>query len=323
MNVERDLPVAGRPEPSRLAAFRARLGIYRKPTILALSILGCVLTWWLYVVLPATPHFDSKVGFDAYAYWLVNPAHPYQVPLGDLGSFTYSPAFAQLVSPAHLISFDVFFAMWDTFLFLNLVWLTKRMSLAWLVFLPVSLELFHGNVHLLLATVCVLGFDYPALWSIGILTKLTPGVSLLWFVVRREWRSLAWALGVTAAVSAVSFAIDPGAWWDWVKFLTTSNATGAGSNDWYSYLFPPLWARIAAAALLVVWGARTDRRWVVPVATAIAMPVIWVTTPAILMAIPRLRGRFPPAGRVEAADEAADVAAPSGGKLGRIGRLLG
>jgi len=274
-----------------VARVRARLPIYRKPLILALSIFGVVLLGWFLFVVPTSPTFNSKVGFDAYAYWLVDPLHPYRVPLGDLGSFTYTPAFAQVMSPVHLLSFDFFFVLWFGFLFMNLVWLTRRYALAWLVFLPVSLELYHGNVHLLLATVCVLGFEYPALWSIGILTKVTPGVSLLWFVVRREWRSLAWALGATAAIAAVSFAIAPGAWWDWVKFLQSSNDTGPVVNDKFASLIPPLWLRLGVAAAIVIWGARTDRRWVVPVATAIAMPVIWPITPAILMAIPRLRGK--------------------------------
>jgi len=275
------------------AAIAARLAVYRKPVILGLSIFGYVLFAWLMLVVPGRPGFRSIVGFDSFAYWNVDAFHPYDTTLGTLGSFTYSPAFALAASSTHNLPFGLFFFLWDSFLIANLVWLTRRMTLVWLVFLPVSLELYHGNVHILLATVCVLGFRYPALWSIGLLTKITPGVSLLWFVVRREWRSLAWALGATAAISAVSFAIAPSAWLDWVKFLTTSQETGAGSNDWYAFLFPPLWLRVAAAALLVVWGARTDRRWVVPVATALAMPVIWVTTPAILVAIPRLRKKSP------------------------------
>lgn len=291
------------------SAIRARLPIYRKPTILGLSIFGYLLFAWLMLVVPASPHFQSIPGFDSFAYWNVDPFHPYDAPLGTIGSFTYTPAFALVASPAHLLPFGLFFFLWGSFLVVNLVWLTRRMALVWLVFLPVSLELYHGNVHLLLATVCVLGFEYPALWSIGLLTKVTPGVSLLWFVVRREWRSLAWALGATAAISAVSFAIAPSAWFDWAKFLTTSQATGAGSNDWYAFLFPPLWLRVAAAAVLVVWGARTDRRWVVPVATAMAMPVVWVTTPAILVAIPRLRKKVLPAGRDAARDAATDAGA--------------
>ena len=285
--------MSGSVPPGLRARIRARLPLYRKPTILGLSIFGYVLFAWLMLIVPGAPHFKSLVGFDSFAYWNVDAFHPYEASLGTIGSFTYSPVVALIASPAHLLSFGLFFVLWDSFLIVNFVWMTRRMAFVWLVFLPVPLELYHGNVHILLATVCVLGFEYPALWSIGILTKVTPGVSLLWFVVRREWRALAWALGATAAISAVSFAIAPSAWFDWAKFLMTSQDTGAGSNDWYAFLFPPLWLRLAAAALLVVWGARTDRRWVVPVATAVAMPVVWITTPAILVAIPRLR-RKPP-----------------------------
>jgi hypothetical protein len=277
------------------ARFRARLPLYRKPAVLGFSIFGLALFAWLMLIVPGESTFQSLVGYDSFAYWYVDPFHPYLVSLGGLGSFTYSPAFALALSPTHFLSFGEFFVLWDSFLIVNLVWLTRRMALVWLVFLPVPLELFHGNVHLLLATVCVLGFEYPALWSIGILTKVTPGVSLLWFVVRREWRSLGIALGATAAISAVSFVIAPGAWFDWVKFLVTSESNGAGSNYLFESYVPSLWLRIAGAALLVIWGARTDRRWVVPVATCIAMPVFWITTPAILAALPRLRKKAEPA----------------------------
>lgn len=285
---------------SLAARFRTRLPLYRKPVVLALSGVGLVTYVWLLFIVPTYPTFQSKVGFDAFAYWNVDPFHPYTVALGGLSSFTYSPAFAMAISPFHNLSFDAFFLAWEVLLLVNMVWLTRRMALVWLVFLPVPLELFHGNVHILLATVCVLGFDYPVLWAFGILTKVTPGIGLLWFAVRREWRSLALALGATAAVAAVSFVIAPGTWLDWIKFLATSQATGAGSDYLYESLLPPLWLRGVMAAALVVWGARTDRRWVVPVAVVIAAPVVWITTPAILMAVPRLRARRIQAGRLSA-----------------------
>jgi hypothetical protein len=277
----------------RRAELAARLGLYRKPTLLGLSILGLLIFGWLMLIVPGTPNFRSLVGFDSYAYWSVSPFHPYEAPLGTAGSFTYSPAFALVFSPAHLLPFGVFFVLWDGFLIVNLVWLAGRKTLVWLVFLPVPLELYHANVDLLLASVCVLGFEYPALWSIGLLTKVTPGVCLLWFVARREWRSLALALGMTAAISAVSFVVAPSAWFDWARFLATSQANGPQVNDWYQFLFPPLSLRLAAASALVVWGARTDRRWVVPLAAMIAMPVLWVISPAVLTAIPRLWRQAP------------------------------
>jgi hypothetical protein len=298
--------------PGLLPRIWARLPLYRKPTILGLSIFGYLLFAGLMLVVPSTPNFNGFIGVDSLAYWYVDPFHPYVAPLGSLASFTYSPAFALVMCPAHLLPFAAFFVLWDSFLIANLVWLTRRMALAWMFFLPVPLELFAGNVHLLLATVCVLGFEYPALWSIGLLTKITPGVSLLWFIVRREWRSLAWALCATTAISAVSLVIAPGAWFDWVKFLVTSGAAGAGPNDRLGALLPPLWLRTVVAALLVVWGARTDRRWVVPVATAVAMPVVWINSLAVLVAIPRLRNKTAAAGDEAAIESSASpiVAVP-------------
>ena len=58
----------------------------------------------------------------------------------------------------------------------------------WLfAFPPVALELYHGNVHLLIAAAIALGFSYPWTWSFVLLTKVTPGLALVWFAVRREW----------------------------------------------------------------------------------------------------------------------------------------
>ncbi len=267
---------------------RSRLPLYWKPLLVALSGVGIAFLAFVMLIRPQT------MGFDAFAYWSVDPLHPYEAPLGSVRAFTYSPAAALLFAPAHLVSFAWFYILWAAFLAVVLVWLCRRYTLAWLAFLPVPLELYHANVHLLIAAVCVLGFRYPALWSFALLTKLTPGVCLLWFAVRREWRSLAVALGVTAAIAAVSFAIAPYAWPDWLRFLADSSAAGPGVNDKsYLVLVPPLWLRMVAAALIVVWGARTDRRWTMPVAATIALPVLWITGPAILAAIPRLTRTAP------------------------------
>ena len=56
---------------------------------------------------------------------------------------------------------------------------------------------------------------------------------------------------------------------------------------------PPLVVRLPLAAVLLVFAARTDRRWLVPVCMVLASPVIGWGTFALLAAIPRLRGRGP------------------------------
>ena len=80
-----------------------------------------------------------------------------------------------------------------------------------LAFPFVAVELTGGNIHLLLAAAIVAEFRWPAAWSFVLLTKVTPGIGLLWFAVRREWRPLMIALGATAAIAGLTFIIVPGA----------------------------------------------------------------------------------------------------------------
>jgi hypothetical protein len=47
----------------------------------------------------------------------------------------------------------------------------------------------------------------------------------------------------------------------------------------------PLIVRLPIAAVIVVWGALTDRPWVVPVAGLVALPVIWPGSFVMLLGI--------------------------------------
>jgi hypothetical protein len=120
---------------------------------------------------------------------------------------------------------------------------------------------------------------YPATWAFVLLTKVTPGVGVLWFAARREWRNLAIALGATALIVAVSFALAPSLWSAWFTALTTLQGQAAGEIP------IPLIVRLPIAAAVVWWGAVTDRRWAVPVAAVIATPVLWIGWPAWLVVL--------------------------------------
>jgi hypothetical protein len=138
---------------------------------------------------------------------------------------------------------------------------------------PVALTLI-GNPQIMLAAICILGFRYPALWSFALLTKISPGIGILWFAVRREWRSLGIALGATAIVAGVSFVLAPGAWFDFVRFATAN----AGTPSPNPVVPIPLFIRLPMSALLIVWGARTDRRWTVPIAVGWASLALYEST---------------------------------------------
>ena len=245
-----------------------------------LALAGLAFAGYLFlVVAPRAGTF----GFDAYAYWSVNMTDPYTVPAGTFGAFTYSPVIARLFSVFGGLSWPTFLWLWTAVLVATIVWLGWRQALFVLAFPPVALELYHGNVHLLMAAAIALGFRYPAAWSFLLLTKVTPGIGLVWFAVRREWRPLAIALGFTGVVVAVSLSVDRQLWVDWLDESIFKTAGGSPLNQFSIAI--PLALRLPAAALLVAWGGRTGRPWTVPVAATIALPILWPSGLAVLAAV--------------------------------------
>jgi hypothetical protein len=197
------------------------------------------------------------------------------------------------MAPLSVLPFEVFFALWFAVSLAILVWLVRPWP--WVVpmlILPIVYELCVGNVHYLLAAAFVVSLRRPAAWALPVLTKITPGVAGIWLAVQGRWRACAVAVGVTLGIVAVSYALSPSAWSDWFAFLAAS----PGRSE---YLAP----RIVLAALIAAWGARTNRPWVVPVAGWLALPVIWVNSWVILLAVIRLREpRWNPGAARTAAD---------------------
>ncbi len=226
-------------------------------------------------------------GLDARAYWAVGDGAPYAASLavGQPGAFLYAPPMALAFAPASLLPWPVFLSLWFALLLGALVWMARGWSLAILAFIPVLFELYYGNVNLLIAAAIVLGFRYPGAWAFVLFTKVTPGVGLLWFVFRREWRQLAGVAAVTFAVGVVSFVLAPGLWSQWAESLRRDLVSPASPG-----IAVPLWARTAVSVVVVWFGARTDRPWTVPVAAMLALPVLWVAGFSVAVgAVPLLR----------------------------------
>ncbi len=222
--------------------------------------------------------------YDARAYWLADWADPYAISgEGEKHAYLYSPAFLQLIAPLRALPFEWFGAAWVVITAVTLVAITRH----WLfvaMLIPITLiELEVGNIHFLLAAAVYLGMRYPAAWSFVLLTKVTPGIGLVWFAVRQEWRSLAIALAATAGIVALSAAFaPPGHWLEWVESLV-----GNAQQQWPYPLFPvPLAVRLVTAAGLIAWGAHTDRRWTKIVGTTLAIPTLWPANLAMLIGLP-------------------------------------
>lgn len=243
-----------------------------------------------YLFLVVAPRAGT-FGFDAYAYWSLDMADPYTVPAGTFGAFTYTPVIARLFAPFSLLEWPTFLWLWTAVMVATVIWLGWRSALLVLAFPPVALELYHGNVQLLMAAAIALGFRYPVAWSFLLLTKVTPGIGLIWFAARKEWQPLGIALGFTGALVAISLVLEPQLWVDWLNDSVLKTANGAPLNQFS--LAIPLWIRLPLAALLVAWGGRTGRPWTVPVGATLALPILWPSGFAILAALWPIAQRRP------------------------------
>jgi hypothetical protein len=239
---------------------------------------------------------------EAWCYWIPSILDPYrQSDWTSPVAYVYSPAFLELIAPLRALSWTAFVAVW-TALLLGAVFYLTGARLLLVGVLVAAAEVYGGNISLFLAVAIVLGFRWPATWAFVILTKVTPGIGLLWFALRREWRNLGIALAATAVVAGGSTLVMPLAWQQWVHVLIAN----AGRDGTWAAVPIALWIRLPVAVALVAWGARTDRRWTVPVASMLALPALWFGSLSMLLAVVTVRRMWETAGSVVGRAELGD-----------------
>ncbi len=255
---------------------------------------------WLLTIIGAW-----RPGTDALASWAVDLKDPWQGAATSMlgaGVYRYSPVMAQLTS---LFGWLPWLAYQYAFLAIQLaaiVWMGGR-RWPWIVLCPpVFWNLYFGNVDLLMGAAIVAGFRWPGSWAFLFVTKVTPFLGVGWFAFRGEWRRFATAIGVTAAICLGSFVLAPQLWSMWIDALRSMSELPQ------SVFYPPLIVRLPIAVVVTWFAARTDRRWLLPVACLIAVPNPWFVTFAILGASIALWPRDASVSSVPAARPASPVA---------------
>jgi hypothetical protein len=184
------------------------------------------------------------------------------------------------------LPFPVFATLMSCAAAAGIWWLLSPLSIRLRIpiLIACSYEITSGNVFWALAVAAVLGHRFAGAWVIPALTKITPCLGPIWFAARGEWRRLAIFCICLAIVVGASVAANPDAWSDWVSFLSNNSRGG------YTGALPvPLEVRVAAAAVITVLAARTDRVWLLPVSMTVATPVFAFAALTMLCAIPRLQ----------------------------------
>ena len=248
---------------------------WRAPLRLGLSVFGLAML--------ATFYASGGAGYDFMAYWTVDASAPYSTPIG-LGAFHYPPPFVYLAAPLSLLPFDIAYVVWTILMVGLLIWMTRSWALAWCGFPPVASELFHGNIHIAMAALIVVGLRYPPALAVVGLAKLTTGVALLWPVFRRDLRSFVAASATVVGIVVVSLILQgSGVWAAWFDHLfVRAETTHIGG----ALIDIPLAVRLPVAVGLLAWVAKTDRPWTLVVAVALSMPLLWIHSLAVLVALP-------------------------------------
>jgi hypothetical protein len=224
-------------------------------------------------------------GQDSHAYWLAAQGElAYSRPAGTLDAYLYSPAFLLLIMPLTWLPWPVFLAVWTALLLMIAIWLVKPLRWRWAVplFIFCLPEILVSNIYLLLSVAAVLGVRHSVAWVFPVLTKVTMGVGLLWFILRGDWRRFLQGISATGVIVGVCYALDPAAWHAWVQFLV---AHRDGTKDGL-LMFA---IRCLLAVILVTIGARRNWPWLIAPAMLLASPIlVSIITGALLVAIPRM-----------------------------------
>jgi len=248
---------------------------------LTAAAIGIIVAVW------ALLNLEGSYFRDARAYWGFDFDDLYgSGRVGVRSAYLYSPAFAQLMAPFSLLSWPVFAAAWSALNLGALAWMAGARVAALLLIIPgspVADEISTGNLHLLLGAAVVVGFRYPGSWALPLLTKVTPGIGLLWFAGRRAWRPFLWAVGITGLIALASFALAPDQWIAWFDVLQRSSEVPVSGS--VAVIPGPLAARVAVAALVALVAGATGRRWLAPIPLVLALPVPWSSGLSILVAM--------------------------------------
>lgn len=268
-----------------------RLRTWRPPTLSWSERLAVLVATglWLYAVLAANP-FGANIwssAVDSHPYWVTSFPDIYaHSVVGNRDAYLYSPVFLQLLTPLRALPWLGFVAVWTLVLLGALFAISGRRRFLWILLFFGWWELISGNISFLLALALVAGFARPSFWAFPLLTKVTPGLGLVWFAARGQWRALLVVLVSVAAVVAISMAlVGIGPWIDWVGTLFANNGVNI-TTDLYLPLGREI--RFPLAIALGIYAARTDRRALMPLVVVLALPVIWWGGLSILLATPAL-----------------------------------
>ena len=282
---------ATRPRLDRLVAERpvATMPVARRVARLAIvgaaavgAVLGIFELWYLFVV--GQPMSDFHAYYEAAA--RLNAGQTLYLPERDPffpDFYRYPPLLAILMRPLALIDYrsatTVWFGILVTATVLTPVVLGVRRRATWLAMgilgLPIAWSLGIGQAQVLVTLFLAIGSP----WAIALATqiKILPALVALYWIGRRDWRSLGWFVAISAGLLVVQLVLAPTETLDFPKVFGLDQVGIVSNLSPYS-VSRVLWVGlVAVGAIATLVLARTRWGW----AAAVSLSVL--SSPRLLL----------------------------------------
>ena len=253
--------------------------------LVAASVLGLIIGLDTLVLhLRFDPLADVRAYYDAGARLNAGlPLYVQSATTDDPGFYRYPPLLAIAFRPLALLPFETAALVWEGFLVVlfaaTLVRLGLRNRWTWIVTgwlaAPIAWSLAVGQAQVAVTFLVALGSP----WAIALAghLKLLPAVVAIYWLGRRDWRSVATFAAWLVGLAALSFILEPSGTIAFLGFPDLGQVGNVENRSLYA-LSPVLWAVFVAGALaLAVRLAPTRAGW------ALAVGVSVLISPRLLL----------------------------------------
>ena len=234
-------------------------------------------------------HLENDPLADVHAYYDAATRLNAGLPLYEQAASTnqaefyrYPPLFAIAFRPLALLPFDTAAIIWEAIVIASfglLLWWLRPGKRGWLMVgilaMPIFWSLSIGQAQVPMTLLMALG----APWSIALAAnlKVLPALVAIWWIGRRDWRSLARFAGWMALLGIIQLVLAPT---DTLAFPSVFTLGQVGEvRNWSPYVISPvLWAGLVVALTVLAFRfAPTRWGW----AAAVALAVL--ATPRLLL----------------------------------------
>jgi hypothetical protein len=264
-------------------------------------------------------HLGSDPLVDVHAYYDAGarlnagqPLYEQTATTNQAEFYRYPPLLAMAFRPLALLPFETAAIIWEAIVVASLValivWLRPGFR-GWLMIgmlaMPILWSLAIGQAQIPMTL--LMAFGTP--WSLAFAThlKILPALAAIWWIGRRDWRSLAHFVAWVAALGVVQLVLEPAATLAFPSVFTLAQV-GEVRNFSPYVISPILWAAlVAGGAIVALRLAPTRWGW----AAAVALAVLATPRLILYQLMTLLAGLREPGGARAANAEPVDAAAPA------------